>query len=170
VSYKRKNIILGIVFVLICAFAYQFSIKKTFNYKKQFEDIQGSLEQEKLIKQNILQLTQHKAYLDSLVKIHKITTTNLQNELLTSLNSFCETHDCEIASFEEPHVDSIGNIENTYNRFSLRGNYKQLINTIYELEYGKNLGQLVSVSFETKKDYKRNNIYLTADILIKNTQ
>lgn len=169
-SYKRKNIILSMAFILVCAFAYQFSIQKTFNYKFQYETIKERLKREQLIKQNILHLTQHKSYLDSLVKIHKITTTNLQNELLTSLNSYCERYDCEITSFEEPHVDSIGNIENTYNRFSLKGNYKQLIQTIYDLEYKKNLGQLVSVRFETKKDYRKNATYLTTDVLIKNTQ
>ena len=169
-SYKKKNIILAVVFVLICGFSYQFSIKTTLENKVKYEDLTTRLNTEKQLKQNISRLTQHKSYLDSLLKVHNISTTNLQNELLKSLNTLGERHQCKISSFEEPHLDSIGSMEHTYNRFSLKGNYKQLIHSIYDLDYEKNLGQLVSVNLKTEQDYKHNQTYLTADILLKNTQ
>ena len=169
-SYRKKNIILILSFVVVCFLAYQLAIKNTLDLKEQYYSIKDSQQNEQNIRTKIGQLSAQKRYLDSLVAVNKITTTNLQNELLVRLNSLCDKHQCEIINFEEPHVDSLRGIENTYHQFGLKGNYKQIINTIYDLEYDRNLGQLVSVQFLKKRDYKRNRVYLTADILIKNTQ
>ncbi len=162
--------ILVIGFLLVCAFAYQFSVKNTLSNQQVFENLQKQLENERILKQNIAELTRQKFYLDSLLKVHNISTTNLQNELLKYLNTLSERYNCQISKFEEPHLDSVAGIEHTYNRFALKGNYKQLIQTLYDLEYDKNLGQLVSVSMMIKKDYKLDQTYLTADILLKNTK
>lgn len=169
-SFKKKNIVLAFSFLILCLIAYQFAIRNTLNLKSEFNTIKANKAQEQMIQSKIGQLSAQKRYLDSLVSVNKITTTNLQNELLVTLNRLSEKHNVKISNFDEPHIDSIGGIENTYHRFVLKGNYKQIINTIYDLEYGRNLGQLVSLQFEKQRDYRRNSVYLTADVLIKNTQ
>lgn len=169
-SYKKKNIILGLSFLILCIVAYQFAIKNTLALKSEYIRILSFKENEQNIQTKIGQLSAQKRYLDSLVSANKITTTNLQNELLVTLNKLCAEHQCKISKFDEPHTDSISGIVNTFHRFSLEGNYKQIINTIYDLEYERKLGQLVSVQLLKQRDYRRNSVYLTADVLIKNTQ
>lgn len=169
-SFKKKNIILAISFLILCLVAYQFAIRNTLNLKSEFKTIKANKAHEQMIQSKIVQLSAQKRYLDSLVSVNKITTTNLQNELLVTLNGLSDKHKVKISKFDEPHIDSIGGIENTFHRFVLEGNYKQIINTIYDLEYDRNLGQLVSVQFKKQRNYRRNSLYLTADVLIKNTQ
>ena len=169
-SYKKKNIILLISVFLSCLLAYQFAIRNTLELKTEFKMIKTNKAQEQMIQAEIRKLNAQKHYLDSLVSVKKITTTNLQNELLMTLNNLAKKHKLQISQFNEPHIDSIDGIVNTFHRFVLKGNYKQIMKTIYDLEYDKNLGQLVSLQFQRQKNYRRNSVYLTADVLIKNTQ
>ncbi|QSS96296.1 hypothetical protein [Psychroflexus sp. ALD_RP9] len=169
-SYKKKNISLVIGVLLSCLLAYQFAIKNTLELKSELRLIKANKAKEQMIQTEIRKLSAQKHYLDSLISVNKITTTNLQNELLVTLNSLSEKHKVNISNFDEPHIDSIKGIVNTFHRFVLKGNYKQIINAIYDLEYDRNLGQLVSLHFKKQRDYRRNSVYLTADVLIKNTQ
>ncbi len=169
-SYRKKNMILVSSFIVLCFVAYQLAIKKTLELRSDYKNIRLNKSQEKAIQSKIRQLSAQKRYLDSLVSAKKITSTNLQNELLVTLNRLCDKHRSKIFKFYEPHIDSVGGIENTYHRFSIKGNYKQVINTIHDLEYDRNLGRLVSLKMEKQKDYKRNSVYLITDIIIKNTQ
>ena len=169
-TYLKKNIILVLVFVFVVFIAYQFSIKQTFELKDEYQNLKNLNSNTTQIKNNIRQLSAHKTYLDSVVKANKITSTNLQNELLITLNRICEINRCKISKFEEPHTFQRDDIDQIYYNFALQGNYEQIVKSIYDLEQGKNLGQIVSVDIKKEINYKLNKTYLEADILIKNTQ
>lgn len=164
---KQKNsaLILGFVLVLFCA--YRFSIQKTIASGRLLQ----SLEKESVLLagagDRIFRLQQGNKYLDSILDRHHVVVEgSFQQTLLQKVHVFCKDKKITIVSFNEPHVFTSGGSNVFTYSFTLRGSFADLLAFTHYLER-QGLGEVVTVNFEKKKNYKTRRDYLTCGLLLQ---
>ena len=167
-TYKQKNIALVIGFLLLLWLSYQFSIPKTLNLKKQYNNL---LEDTAILENGLDKIRQLKAensYYDSIFESKKIAaSSSFQNNLLTKVTAFGAENNLKVVSFNAPHVfDNNGTYINSYG-LTVRADFNTITTLIYELEHNFKLGKIISVHFKKKRDYRRRRNYLDCELLLQ---
>tara|TARA_B110000091_G_C13819664_1_gene479953 strand:+ start:297 stop:821 length:525 start_codon:yes stop_codon:yes gene_type:complete len=158
---KHKNSALLVGFLLILVFSYVFSIQKTLGLKSELKHL--SIDKEIMMGANetILGLQQENYYLDSILKQKDISFENsFQQILLKKLNDFSKRTSMDIISFKQPHIYSDKTTILMSYEFQVKGNFKSLLQLTNTIER-QQLGELISVQFEKKRNYRNNRNELT---------
>jgi hypothetical protein len=164
---KQKNIALLLGFLILFILAYFFSIKKTVDLKKSLSILEQEQELLANASSRIFNLQQENRYLDSILKQKELSVENsFQQTLLQKINNFSKTVSTEIIAFDEPHsfISNDTKIE-TYT-IEIKANYNNLLKLVNYLEQ-QQLGKIVSLNLEKKKNYRRNREELTVKISIQ---
>ncbi len=167
---RQKNILLIVGFVLLLVFGYQFAISETLEKREELKRLKAEQELLKDIPRKLASLRQREAYYDEVLGKYQIQGQSIQANILRAVNNYVSQHGLSITEFKEPHViERNGLTVNTY-EFTLRGGYNELIGLIHQLEQKTRFGELSSVRFEKKRDYRRNRDYLTCTIWLQHVQ
>lgn len=168
-SLNQKNIvfILGLIFLIWVAYLFSFSKTieafHTYNKLKYQDDLFTSASQ------NHNNLQQQVKYYNSLLKKYQISAENsFQNNLLNTINDYAKSHPLKIINFKNPNrfLPTNHTIQETY-VFTVESDFNSIVNLIYTLEQNHKFGEIVSVNFEKKKDYKTNLEYLQCEIYLQ---
>ena len=165
---KQKNKVLLVSFLFILVFSYVFSIQKTVELKSEL--ISLSNDKKKLLDANksIMQLQQENNSLDSILRHKDISFENsFQQTLLKKLNDFSKRRSMDIISFKQPHVYTDNSTVLMSYEFQVKGNFKSLLELTNMIER-EQLGELISVNFEKKRNYRNNREELTGLFYIQN--
>lgn len=164
---RQKNIVLLVSFVLSLFLVYHLAIKKTVIYKAMHT---GLLKEKKTLNNAVEKkqfFQQKNKYLDSILKSKNISAHNsFQQTLLKNIGDFMSGEKIEIETFQKPHI-SLQNQTNvkTYS-FTVKGDFNSLLKLIHHLEK-QHLGELNSVNFEKKRNYKNRKDYLVLVIYLQ---
>lgn len=164
-TLKNRLLILG--FIVVLFLCYKFAFANTFELRSEY----NQLSKEQLIFKNtpkqLALLKKKEQYYDSLLTKYKIGGTSLQNNLLNTVTSFSKENNVKVVDFIEPHKFAENSLEiNTY-AFTVEGHFNAILQLIYTLEQRTKYGEVVSVVFEKKKNYRRNTFYLQARIILQ---
>jgi len=164
---KTKNIILLISFLVLIILCYRFAISNTLKVKKEYR----SLKQQELFFKNtpkqVALLKQKQQYYDSLLTIYQINGNSIQNSLLKTINIYVDSIKVKLIDFVEPHVFKGDDISVKTYQFTLEGNYNDILKLVYKLEQETKFGEIISLNFEKKKNFKTGRFYLQAYVLLK---
>ncbi|WP_405610885.1 hypothetical protein [Polaribacter sp. Asnod1-A03] len=164
---KHKNIGLIIGFLLLFIISYIFSIQKTIDLKARLKVLKKEKELLSNASERIFNLQQENKYLDSILKRKELSIENsFQQLLLNKLNNFKKETSIEIISFNEPHQIIKNNTNLLTYSFEIRGGFNALLKLTNFLEK-QQLGKLVSVNFEKKKNYRTNREELTGQFYLQ---
>ncbi|MDA9316479.1 hypothetical protein N9Q58_01030 [Polaribacter sp.] len=158
---KQKNKVLLVSFLLILVLSYVFSIRKTVELKSKLVNL--SNDKKILLRANktITSLQQENDYLDSVLRQKDIYFENsFQQTLLKKLNDFSKRTSMDIISFKQPHIYSNKTTVLMSYEFQVKGNFKSLLQLTNTLER-QQLGELISVNFDKKRNYRNNRDELT---------
>lgn len=166
-SNQQKNIGLLIGF-LICGFSvYNFAIKQTITAKDKYEQL--------LIEKNLVDnaaskieyLNQKNSSLNTFLISNNLSIENsFQQMLLERINEFSKEKNIQIIAFNKPHkIEGDQTITETYS-FKLKGGFVNLLKLINYIEQQR-FGELISIDFEKKKNYKTRRSYLTVNIFLQ---
>lgn len=166
-SDKQKNIALVFGFVFLLVISYFFSIQKTIALKTRSNKLEKDKELVLNASQRIFGLQQENAYLDSILQLKDLSLENsFQQTLLNRIGSFSKKEKIDIISFQEPHIFMQNNTNlNTY-FFEIKGSFNALLKLVYYLEQ-QQLGTLISINFEKKKNYRKNKEELFGEFHIQ---
>jgi hypothetical protein len=116
----------------------------------------------------IFSLQQENRYLDSVLQQRDLSIENsFQQTLLKKLNIFKKTTPIEIISFQEPHTFKDKNVTLMTYSFEIKADFSALLQLVNNLER-QQLGEIISVNFEKKKNYRRNKQELIGKFYIQN--
>ncbi len=166
-SNKAKNIVLIIGFLLSLLICYKYAISNTIDYKNRYVNLK---QQEQLFINTPKQLSilkQKKKHFDSILSKHQLDGTSIQNNLLKTINSFVQTNSIKVTSFIEPHIVFKNDLTIKTYIFTLEGSYNSIIKLIHQLEQQTKYGEIISLHFEKKKNFKTGRNYLQAKVLLK---
>jgi hypothetical protein len=164
----KKNIALLAGFVLTLILAYQLSISKTFDTRRKFLELQEQTKMQSGITSEIAYLKQQNEYYEKELEKNQISIgSSFQSNLLKIINSFASTNNLQITSFHEPHVfKQQESVTKTY-RFSVKGDFSTILRLVHSIEQYGNYGNIVSLDFKKKKNYKSNKEYLECGVLLQ---
>jgi hypothetical protein len=164
---KQKNILLIVGFVVLLYICYQLAIGKTLEQKEQYDTLSKEVLLSKNAPKKLSLLKQKEVYYDSLLTKYKLDGSSIQNNLLKVINAHAKTNGIKVVSFLEPHVITKNDlIIKTYD-FTLEGRYNAINQLIYQLEQHTKFGEIISLHFEKKKNFRTGRYYLQARVLLK---
>ena len=164
---KQKNIALIVGFLLLLIMSYVFSIQKTLDLKSRLTRLKKDKELVSNASGRIFSLQQENKYLDSILQQKDLSIENsFQQTLLKKLNAFSKKAPIEIISFEEPHAFKDKNATLITYYFKIKGSFSTLLQLVNSLERQR-LGEVVSVNFEKKKNYRSNRQELIGAFFIQ---
>lgn len=166
-NLKLKNRILVAGCVLLLFTVYKLAISKTIETQK----VATILNKEKLLLNNVSNkisyLKQQEQQLDSILKSYNVSINNsFQQTLLQNITSFSKKNRLQVIAFNKPHEYNSSMTKLSTYSFELKGNFAPLLKLINHIEKLQ-LGELISVHFEKKKNYRTNSNYLTCKILLQ---
>jgi len=168
---KQKNRALVAGFVLLLLISYFFSIEKTIDLRQRAKELHQEKELLENASQRIFNLQQENKYLDSILQVKEISIENsFQQTLLQKLNTFQKEVPITIMAFNEPHIIEQDNIILKTYSLEIKGDFQSLLQLLNTFEK-QQLGTMTSVTFEKKKNYRRNREELIGEFFIqKRTQ
>ncbi|MBD0832825.1 hypothetical protein ICJ83_11835 [Aestuariibaculum sp. TT11] len=148
--------------------SYRGAISKTISLKNEYINLKKETYKFNSATKNLALLIQQKSYYDSILKKYQINKGSLQTNLLKTINSTCDSTDLKIINFFEPHIIRLKNLKISTYQFTVKGDYKTIIQLIYIIEQKTKFGEIISLNFEKKTNFKTGKTYLQAQILLRN--
>jgi len=162
-----KNRLLVGGFIILIFLCYKFAFANTLALKSEY----ATLTKEQKIFENtpkqIALLKKKEQYYDSLLTKYKIGGTSLQNNLLNTVTTFAKANDLKVVDFLEPHIFSEKSLTINSYSFTVEGHFNTILQLIYTLEQRTKYGEVISVSYEKKKNYRTGKSYLQAKIVLQ---
>lgn len=166
-SYKKKNILLVIIFVISMLFVYFFSIRKTLDLKSNYAQLLKEQEEMKHLSSRILSLKQKSKYIDSVLAKENISINNsFQQILLKKINTYKATNPIEIIKFKSPITVKEEAIKSKIYPITIKGDFNSLLQFLNYFEQ-EGLGEIKSFDFIKNKQFSRNRNYLTLELYLK---
>jgi hypothetical protein len=164
---RQKNIGLIIGSILMLLICYKFGIAKTIVQYNEYD----RLSQEQILFENMPKhmavLNHKKHYYDSILGAYQLKGTSIQNNLIKVINAFSDDKGITVVGFEEPHLEERDDLTIKTYRFTLEGEYKDLLALIHQLEQKTKFGEVICLDFEKKKNHRTGKFYLQASVLLR---
>ncbi|WP_430412802.1 hypothetical protein [Kordia sp.] len=162
-----KNRLLIGGFIVVLFICYKFAIANTVELKDEYNKLSKQEELFKNTPKQIALLKKKEQYYDSLLQVYKIGGTSLQNNILNTVTTFSNKHNLKVVDFSEPHTYVNKSLKINSYSFTVEGHFNSILQLIYTLEQKTKYGEIVSVSYEKKKNYRTGTSYLQATILLQ---
>lgn len=166
-SSKSKNILLIIGFLLSLFICYKLAIKNTLDLKQNYTTLK---QENRILKNTSKQLSllkQKEKHYDSLLNKYQLKGSSVQNNLLKTINSFADNNSLSLVHFLEPHIIKSNNLIIKTYQFTLEGDYNDILLLVHKLEQQTKFGEITSLHFKKKKNFRTGKHYLQAAILLK---
>lgn len=166
-TQKTKNILLIGGFLVSLFICYKWAISNTLEQYNQYQELKKEQALFKNIPKQLSVLKSKETYYDSLLTTYKLKGSSVQNNLLKFINDYATKNQVQVVHFAEPHIIEKNDlVVKTYD-INLQGGYNNLNELIYLLEQETKFGEVISLHFEKKKNFRTNKNYLQARILLK---
>lgn len=167
-SYKKKNLLLVIASVVVLLMIYSFAIKRTISAYTQFSENKEKMEQAANAPMMAEQLEKELIRMETKIGNHNTKNTNIDEALLSLLTDYCQSNQAVLREFPQTTYTQDGELEIETNQFMIGGNFSTLIKLVYLLEQKYNLGKIVAVNYQLKKDFKTKEMQLTSTVFLQN--
>lgn len=167
-TYKKKNLLLILIALLTAVIVYFFAIKKTIAVYHEFTVNKGKMEQAANAPLLAAQLEKELTVMDSKMASQNNRQENVDDAVLSLITTYCQNHHAVLLEFPETTYMEDGNLSIETRQFRIGGDFFTLINLVYLLEQKYNMGKLVSVNYQLKKDFKTKEMQLSATISLQN--
>lgn len=164
---KTKNILLLVGFVLVLFVCYKLAISKTLTIKSEYNTLKKEELHFKNTPKQLSLLKQKQRYYDSLLVTYKLDGSSIQNNLLKVMTTFADEHNLKVISFLEPHIIVQNDLTVKTYEFVLEGDYNATLQLIHQLEQQTKFGEIISLDFEKKKNFRTGKYYLQTKVLLK---
>jgi hypothetical protein len=166
-DYKLKNKLLLVGFIISLILIYQFAIVKTIEAKKVVSILRKENALLHHISENITYLKKEEIVLDSILKSVDVSIDNsFQQTLLQKITVFTKKNKLQIIAFKEPHQLITNNTKLSTYAFEVKGTFISLLKMVNYIEQLQ-LGELISIEYKKKKNYRTNSNYLICKIFLQ---
>lgn len=149
-SYRKKNIILIIGVLVLFWLSWNLALVETIELEEKVSHMELELESIKNAPEEINRL---KMEIDKVnhqsEKLH-LSIMEMRKNLLLQVSTLADKYSLSLNSFPDYYVQSVENIELTTSPVVLSGEFKGMIQLIYDFEKNTKVGKISSASFEIK--------------------
>lgn len=101
------------------------------------------------------------------MRSYRLDTTRQEGYMLNQLSRTCAHHGVTLAAWSRGESTTQAGYRVDMQVAKLRGSYRELVQTIYELEYEQPLGRLASVRFALEEDRRQRRSFLFAYLYLQ---
>lgn len=167
-TYKKKNLFLVLIALIVALMVYFLAIKKTMAVYAEFTENKSKMEKAANAPLLAAQLEKELMVMDSKIASQNNRQGNVDDAVLSLITTYCQNNHAVLLDFPETTYSEDGNLSIETRQFMIGGDFFTLINLVYLLEQKYNLGKLVAVNYQLKKDFKTKEMQLTATISLQN--
>lgn len=167
-TYKTKNRLLLIASILLAFASYQLSFKKTIEAYRACTNSEAKLELASNAPELVNELENKVAKMNALLGNQNKDNKLQEQALLELVTHYCQENDAVLRDFPQNVSSLQEHMLVTTNRFVVEAKFATLVKLVYLLEQKNNLGKVVSVRYQYKKDNKTREMALTATIYLQN--
>lgn len=166
-DYTKKNKILFIGGVLACFIIVMTLVIPVVKLNNNCSDLSLRIQNALQASKNAEELKNKINATDKFLLSKKDTVLDSQQQVLETVSLFCNSNNTLLKEFPKTVFTKNGDYMLETHIFTVEGNYPQLLNLAYELEYKKKLGRIASLDFKTKTDLKTQRKNLLATIYLQ---
>lgn len=155
---KKKLILLGGGFLLALILVYTIAVSGTLELRSNCKSLNSTISSLEQAPLEIKKIEKRLLEMNRLLSSGKSGDDDFHEEFLTFLTTYCNKNNLIIKNFPKPHKAISNKYTIETNIVTFEGDYKELIELVYNLEISHLKGNITSVSFDTKPDF-RNGIY-----------
>jgi len=161
-DYKKRCYLLIASLFLFLYFGYRFSFSDTIELKNEIIEKEQKLS---WLKEKEKELPILKAKMNEFERAYSNNDSLAVRDKLTAyISEFAEENGCLVTEIPNNSSFNNDNLNVQTNTFTIRGNFKELLNLLFTLENNyKYVAKIMSAQFYTVKDQqaKKKNLYLT---------
>ncbi len=137
---------------------------------KEYFRLKKALSESEYSRKNIAELKTELAHYNN--KLGYTTQSGISNQsrLLGFITEFCNNRKVRISLIPQGNVQEKNGYSVETNPVQLEGDFKQIVELIYQIEQVQKLAKVASADFETKEDWILKTRRLTATIYFQNIQ
>lgn len=167
-TYKQRNVALGVATVFLCVVGYWAAFGKTFDLWQENRLLQSQMQLTENIDEQIMHLQKNLVQLKQYYAPTKGKDFSHHEELLRQVSGFCQENNLLIREFPPASFFEETQYLIEANEVIVEGDFKNIVKLIYNLEQVSKTGRVVSVAFEAGPDRKTRKYRLAAHIIIQN--
>ncbi len=167
-SYRQKYFLLLAILALSVIAIYSLAIKRTISVIGEHQDLQQKME---LLKDAPGQIAAIETQLNQMEQlVANKEPLDLEQTLLEQVTAFSQNHHLTLIEFPKTNVSLYQDYQIYINKIVLEGNFKDIVQFIYNAEQQRKTGEIASVQFKSTKDIRSKQKYLYAYLYFQNIQ
>lgn len=167
-TYKKKNILLAIIAVLLVFAVYSLGISKTIKAYHAYSESENKMKMAENAPAMAVQLEKELIRMDEKLGNQNTAGQNTAESLLNLITAYCQSNHAVLREFPRTSIASQSDMIIETNQFVVGGSFATLLKLVYILEQKNKVGKVASVKYQLKKDFKTKEMLLTASVFIQN--
>ena len=167
-TYKKKNLLLGITAILLLFVVYSFGISKTIKAYQEYSESESKMKIAENAPQMAAQLEKELMIMDIKLGSQNTIGQDTAETLLSLITNYCQHNHAVLREFPQTSTANQGDMVIETNQFVVGGNFSTILKLVYILEQKNKIGKVASVKYQLKKDFKTKEMLLTASVFIQN--
>ena len=166
-SFKQKNRVLLVIFILLMLASYKRSFILTFLALDEIEQQKQNIEKVKTSSFEIKQLTQDIIDLNQTIGKSNLQPDKVQQEILSIISFYSKKNSVNLESIEETHIYKNVDYSIYSNTLVLEGRFQDLLEVIYQLELNFEYARIINIELYKKKILSTKKTKLYAKLLFQ---
>ncbi len=166
-DYKRRNMYLAAGVVIMLVFSWELSLSKTWVLYTENRMMEEQIAKYKGTPTTVRQLRNELAQIND--KISKFdNTTSSQQQLLDYVSHFAKEGTLKVVEVPKTTWQKNSGFNIETNLFKVEGDYKEVLELIYNMEYKERLCKVAGAEFKKTTDMRTKKEYLMTTLYLQN--
>ncbi len=167
--FQKRLIIVSLGILVVLVSSWSFAFKKTWGDYAEIKRMESNLTNAELSQKTIAHLTKQLEGLQ--VNYKQAPDPSTAKIIFKKISDLSDKHkSLKIVRFPDVHVHQFKKYTIETLEVELEGDFENLLRFMHELETEKNIGRIVSSSFDLHKDVRTKKEFLRLTVHIQNTQ
>jgi len=164
-TYRKKNRLLLLGAGLALLLVYSLTLSKTVALRSTCSRLELRVDSAAHLPAETAELEEQLAMIDA--NFRNDTLSNLHEELLGIVSAYCQQHRLVLRDFPEllRYRNREWDVET--HRFTVEGNYTELLRLVHLLEKQQGAGKVVSADYRSKRDPRTKALSLTVTVYVQ---
>lgn len=166
-NYKLKIGLYSIAGLILLALTYG-NVKDTYAKASEYYGLKGSLSDNNYAYRSVEQLQAELDGYNGQLGYTTNTQASNQSRLLNYISEYSKAHKTHISLLPQNHSEDKNGYEVETNIVQFEGDYKEMLQLIYDIEQQQKISKVVSAHFEVKEDWAAKVKKLYATVYFQN--
>lgn len=168
ISYKKRNIYLVFIVLVLAVTAYFIAIKKTIVLYAKNKDLVENMGADRFAVDKLKNAKNKLQDLNNYFDAYTLDSLKKTHDIMSELSSLCKTFGITLKSFPQSVLSVESNLQIETLVIETEGNFINQLQLLYALETKNKLGRVASVTYKSYTDNRRKKTILSLTIYLQN--